>query len=185
MYLFFFLNYLIPSGNVKIISVENAFCCRSSLPEVSRGCFHVDIFFQHSHLYSVKSKPRMLKVSIYRLRQSWGALFQQSKSYLQLMAKSWPHEKKRKKKSKSITTSHSALLLARTRSKMTEFSLYSQETRQFTWCHKLCRAQLDVIFSDVGHWLENCEMRARWFLLAPEKVKVQQQDPCWHNASAF
>lgn len=93
--------------------------------------------------------------------------------------------KKKEKKSKSVTTSHSALLLARTWSKMTEFSLYSQETRQFTWCHKLCRAQLDVIFSDVGHWLENCEMRARWFLLAPEKVKVQQQDPCWHNASAF
>lgn len=160
MYLFFFLNYLIPSGNGNIISVESAFCCRSSLPKVSRGCFHADSFFQHSHLvllYSMKSKPRMLNVSIYRLTQSWGALFQQYKSYLQ------QNPGLMKKKSKSVTTSHSALLLVRTQSKMTEFSLYSQETRQFTWCHKLCRAQFGVIFSDVGHWLENCEMRARRF----------------------
>lgn len=64
-------------------------------------------FFQYSHLvvlYPMKSKPRMLEASIYRLRQSRGALFQQYKSYPQLMAKSWPHEK-------SLTTCHSALLL--------------------------------------------------------------------------
>lgn len=121
----------------------------------------------------MKSKPCMLKVSIYRLGQSRGALFQQYKSYLQLMAKSWPHEKK---KSKSVT-SHSALLLFRTQSQMTKFSLYSQETRQFTWCHKLCQAQFGVIFSDMGHWLENCEMRARHFCVGSRESEAAATRP--------
>lgn len=91
----------------------------------------------------MKRKPCTLKVSIYRLGQSREALFQQYKSYLQLMAKSWPHEKKKVKINNfpfctfisQDTIPNDRLFIIFTRDKAVH--MVSQAVPGTVWCHLL------------------------------------------------
>lgn len=128
----------------------------------------------------MKSKPCMLKVSIYRLRQSQGALFQQCKSCLQLMAKSWPHEQNQQLPilhfhwSQDLIRNDRVLILF-TRDEAVH--TVTQAIPSTVWCHLLSCGALIRKLWDEGKMVLH---------LTAEKVKVKQQDnKCWHDASVL